>query len=101
VKEKLERIQLADEDQFLECLQENLKGLDQQELNKVFQARVRRIQKVSQGKAMETTSDDKQFPSLLVLLNFIRQGWCMYLCTRRSDLNRIEDSDALLQAQRP
>jgi hypothetical protein len=37
VKEKLERIQLADEDQFLECLQEVLKSLDQQELNIVFQ----------------------------------------------------------------
>jgi hypothetical protein len=37
VKEKLERIQLADEDQFFECLQEILRGLDQQELNTVFQ----------------------------------------------------------------
>jgi hypothetical protein len=49
VKEKLERIQLADEDQFLECLQEILRGLDQQELNTVFQAWVRRIQEVSEG----------------------------------------------------
>jgi hypothetical protein len=38
VKEKLERIQLADEDQFFECLQEILRGLDQRELNIVFQA---------------------------------------------------------------
>jgi hypothetical protein len=38
VKEKLERIHLADEDQFLECLQEVLMGLGQQELNRVFQA---------------------------------------------------------------
>jgi hypothetical protein len=29
VKEKLEWIQLADEDQFFECLQEILRGLDQ------------------------------------------------------------------------
>jgi hypothetical protein len=36
VKEKLERIHLADEDQFFECLQGVLKGLDQQELNRVF-----------------------------------------------------------------
>jgi hypothetical protein len=38
VKEKLERIHLADEDQFFECLQGVVKGLDQQELNRVFQA---------------------------------------------------------------
>jgi hypothetical protein len=38
VKEKLERIQLADEDQVSECLQGVLRGLDQQELNTVFQA---------------------------------------------------------------
>jgi hypothetical protein len=38
VKEKLERIQLTDEDQFFECLQEVLSGLNQQELNTVFQA---------------------------------------------------------------
>jgi hypothetical protein len=37
VKEKLERIQLADEDQFFECLQEVLRDLDQQELNTIFQ----------------------------------------------------------------
>jgi hypothetical protein len=49
VKENLERIQLADEDQFFECLQGVLSGLDQQELNRVFQASVRRIQKVSTG----------------------------------------------------
>jgi hypothetical protein len=34
VKEKLERIHLADEDQFFECLQGVLRGLDQQELNR-------------------------------------------------------------------
>jgi hypothetical protein len=37
VKEKLELIQVGDEDEFCECLQEILKGLDQQELNSVFQ----------------------------------------------------------------
>jgi hypothetical protein len=36
VKEKLEQIQVADEDQFFECLQEILRGSDQQELNSVF-----------------------------------------------------------------
>jgi hypothetical protein len=40
IKEQLERIQVADEDQFLKCLQEMLKGLDQQELDSVFQASV-------------------------------------------------------------
>jgi hypothetical protein len=59
VKEKLECIQLADEDQFFECVQGVLRGLDQQELNIIFQAWVHRVQKVSEGKTMETTSDDK------------------------------------------
>jgi hypothetical protein len=49
VKEKLERIHLADEDQFFECLQGVLRGLDQQELNRVFQASVCRVQEVSEG----------------------------------------------------
>jgi hypothetical protein len=49
VKEKLERIHLADEDQFLECLQGVLRGLDQRELNRVFQASVHRVQEVSEG----------------------------------------------------
>jgi hypothetical protein len=38
VKEKLERTHLADEDQFFECLQGILRDLDQQELNRIFQA---------------------------------------------------------------
>jgi hypothetical protein len=49
VKEKFERIHLADEDQFFECLQGVLRGLDRQELNRVFQASVRRVQEVSEG----------------------------------------------------
>jgi hypothetical protein len=49
LKEKLERIHVADEDQFFECLQVVLRGLDQQELNRVFQASVRRVQEVSEG----------------------------------------------------
>jgi DNA-binding transcriptional regulator YbjK len=49
VKEKLEKIQLADEDQFFECLQEFLRDLDQQELNSVFQAWMQRVQEVSQS----------------------------------------------------
>jgi hypothetical protein len=48
VKEKLEWIHLADEDHFFECLQGVVKGLDQQELNRVFQASVSRIQEVSE-----------------------------------------------------
>jgi hypothetical protein len=50
VKEKLERIQVADEDQFSECLQEILRGIDQEELNGIFQAWMLRVQEVSQGK---------------------------------------------------
>jgi hypothetical protein len=79
VKEKLERIQVADEDQFFECMQKILRGIDQQELKDVFQAWVQRIQEVSQGKAMETTSDDKSFSCILFMFNFIRWGWaCIY-----------------------
>jgi hypothetical protein len=59
VKQKLEQIQVADEDQCSECLQEVLRGLDQQESNTVFQTWVRRVQEVSEGKAIDATSDDK------------------------------------------
>jgi hypothetical protein len=38
VKEKLERTQVADKDQFFEPLQAILRGIDQEELNNVFQA---------------------------------------------------------------
>jgi hypothetical protein len=38
VKEKLKRIQVADEEQFFECLPEILKCMDQEKLNGVFQA---------------------------------------------------------------
>jgi hypothetical protein len=40
---------VADEDQFLESLQEILRGVDQEELNDVFQAWLRWVQEVSQG----------------------------------------------------
>jgi hypothetical protein len=50
---------VADEDQFFESLQEILRDIDEEELKGVFQAWVQRIQEVSQGKATETTSDDK------------------------------------------
>jgi hypothetical protein len=36
MKEKLERIQLADEDQFFESLYELLRDIDQEELNACF-----------------------------------------------------------------
>jgi hypothetical protein len=49
VKERLERIQLADEDQFFEALQEILNGLDHEELNAVFRDWVPRVQKVNEG----------------------------------------------------
>jgi hypothetical protein len=38
VKEKLERTQMADEDQFFESLEAILRGIDQEELNRIFQA---------------------------------------------------------------
>jgi hypothetical protein len=38
VKEKLERIQVVDEDQFSEFLQNILRNIDQEELKVVFQA---------------------------------------------------------------
>jgi hypothetical protein len=48
VKEKLERIHVAHKDQFFECLRGVLSGLDEQALNRVFQAWVRRVQEVSE-----------------------------------------------------
>jgi histone-lysine N-methyltransferase SETMAR len=49
VKEQLERIQLADENQLFESLQAILNGLDHEKLNAVFQAWVQRVQEVSEG----------------------------------------------------
>jgi hypothetical protein len=49
VKEKLERIQLADEDQFFECLQEVLRGIDLEKSNTVFKAWVGRVQEVREN----------------------------------------------------
>jgi hypothetical protein len=48
VKEKLERTQVADEDQFFESLQAILKGIDPEELNEVFQAWIWRVQEISE-----------------------------------------------------
>jgi transposase len=49
VKEKLDRTQVTDEDQCFESLQAILRGIDQEELNKIFQAWVQRVQEVSEG----------------------------------------------------
>jgi hypothetical protein len=49
VKGRLERTQVADEDQFFESLQGVLRGIDQEELNRVLQDWVRRAQEVSEG----------------------------------------------------
>jgi hypothetical protein len=48
VKEKLERIHVVDEDQFFGHLQEILRGIDQEELNDLFQAWMRPVQEVDQ-----------------------------------------------------
>jgi hypothetical protein len=40
---------MADEDQFFESLEAILRGIDQEELNRVFQAWVERVRKVSEG----------------------------------------------------
>jgi hypothetical protein len=47
VKEKLEWIQVADDDQFFECLQEVLRNSDQDGLKGLFQAWEQRVQEVS------------------------------------------------------
>jgi hypothetical protein len=39
---------MADEDQFFESLEAILRGIDQEELNRVFQAWVERFRKVSE-----------------------------------------------------
>jgi hypothetical protein len=49
VKEKLERIHLADEDQFVGFLHEILRHIDREELDIVFRACVCRAQEVSKG----------------------------------------------------
>jgi hypothetical protein len=49
LKKKLERIQLADENQFFESLQAILSDLDHEGLNVVFQACVRRVHEVSEA----------------------------------------------------
>jgi hypothetical protein len=82
MKERLKHIQLANEDQLFECLQDIVRNIDQAELNDVFQVWARRLQEISQGKAMETMSDDKSFSSILIVFNFIRPGWRMCLSTR-------------------
>jgi hypothetical protein len=47
-EKKLERIQVADEDQFFESLQEILRNIHHEELNSVFQVWIGRGQEVSQ-----------------------------------------------------
>jgi hypothetical protein len=49
VKEKLERTQVADEDQFFESLQAILRGIDREKLKRVFQTWVQRVQEISEG----------------------------------------------------
>jgi hypothetical protein len=48
VKEKLERTQVADEDQFFGSVQAILSGIDQEELNRIFQAWVQPVQEVNE-----------------------------------------------------
>jgi hypothetical protein len=50
---------VADQNEFFESVQKILREIDQEELNDIFQAWVRRVQEVNQGKAMVTTSDNK------------------------------------------
>jgi hypothetical protein len=49
VKEKAERTQVADEEQFFESLRAILRRIDQEKFNRVFQAWVQRVQKASEG----------------------------------------------------
>jgi hypothetical protein len=49
IKEKLERIQVADMAQFFESLQEILRYIDQEELTGVFQACMKQVQEVNKG----------------------------------------------------
>jgi hypothetical protein len=49
VKGKLQRTQVADEDQFFESLHAILRAIDQEKLNRVFLAWVRRVQEISEG----------------------------------------------------
>jgi hypothetical protein len=47
MKEKLKRIQMAEDDQLLESLQSILRSIDQQKLNGVFQPWLRQVQKIN------------------------------------------------------
>jgi hypothetical protein len=49
VKEKLERIQVRQEDQSFECLQEIVRDINHDELNGVFRAWMQLIQEISQS----------------------------------------------------
>jgi hypothetical protein len=49
VKEKLERIQVRQEDQLFESLQEILEYINHDQLNRVCRAWMQRIQEASQG----------------------------------------------------
>jgi hypothetical protein len=49
MKEKFERIQVRQEDQLFECLQEISKGINHDELNRVFRAWVKQVQETSQN----------------------------------------------------
>jgi hypothetical protein len=49
VKQKLEIIQVVEDDELFDGLQELLAGIDQKELNLVFRTWVERVQEVSQS----------------------------------------------------
>jgi cell fate (sporulation/competence/biofilm development) regulator YlbF (YheA/YmcA/DUF963 family) len=49
VKEKLEWVRMTGEDRFFECMQEIVRSIDENELNRVFQAWMWQVQEVSQG----------------------------------------------------
>jgi hypothetical protein len=83
VKEKFERTQVADEDQSFESIQAISRGIDREELKRIFQALVRQVQEVSEGNGEYV--DDKQFLSIKVLRTFMRPGWGMYFPTGRYD----------------
>jgi uncharacterized protein YecT (DUF1311 family) len=48
-KQKLESVQVADNDYLFECLQEVLRCIDQAELNQAFHAWMQRVPKAHQG----------------------------------------------------
>jgi hypothetical protein len=81
VKEKLERIQVADENQFLDACKRFWEVRINKNWRPYFRLGCAGFQ--TEVKAMEDTSDDKKILYVKVPRILIRRDWRTYLLTRR------------------